>query len=588
MDGKNTDNLANGINPDNIIAYVKADSKVALQDLSNLDDNINKELRENVEKAINSIQDSLPANTLQANTTKEDFDKSSLVNIKEIVIFYTNDLHGRISTHDDTEKSIGIDKISKLVNLSLLRNKNTFWFDAGDFTHGTPRMTSIEDDVMANMLNASPLNAICTGNHDYNLSMNHLYDLSKYLNAYVLSANTLDKETGKSVLLPYVIYSIDLNGDDYHSIDGNSNDSKNDNIKLGVFGLSTPETAYKTNPNNVKDIVFGNPIEVGKEISSLLSKSCHIVIALTHLGLDDSSEYTSEKLAMNVPNIDLIIDGHSHTILPSGMEVNNVLITQAGSHGKYIGKTVIYVDVNKKTIVDIETELLNEEVVNEIINSADTYIENKLEKMDSETDEDMSRIVAFSKYQLSGDRELVRRKESELGNLVADALKWKTGSEIGIINGGTLRTGLPEGNITKKDLISIFPFNNFVQTAVIKGNTIREMLEHSVFSMPASFGGFMNVSGVTFTVDIHQPVGNKVSNVYINNEPLDKDRMYSIAAVDFIFSGGDDYSMLKNLYITGDYDSIENVVAEYINTVGIHEDMIKTGRITVKFPSTPK
>ena len=503
------------------------------------------------------------------------------VDLREIVIFYTNDLHGRISTHDDAEKSIGIDKISKLVNLSLLRNKNTFWLDAGDFTHGTPRMTSIEDDIMANMLNASPLNAICTGNHDYNLSMSHLYDLSKYLNAYILSANTLDKETGKPVLLPYIIYSIDLNNDDYHSIDGNSNDSKSDNIKLGVFGLSTPETAYKTNPNNVKDIIFGNPIEVGREVTGLLRKTCHIVIALTHLGLDDSSEYTSDKLANNVPEIDLIIDGHSHTILPAGMEVNNVLITQAGSHGEYVGKTVIYVDVNKKEIVDIETELLNEEVVDEIINSADAYVENKLNEMDLKTDEEMNRIVAFSKHALPGDREIVRREESELGNLVADALKWKTGSEIGIINGGTLRTGLSEGNITKKDLISIFPFNNFVQTAIIKGNTIREMLEHSVFSMPVSFGGFMNVSGIEFTVDIHKPVGNKVSDIKINGESLDEDKTYSVAAVDFIFSGGDDYSMLKNLYITGDYDSIENIVAEYINTIGIHEDMIKAGRINL-------
>jgi len=501
------------------------------------------------------------------------------VNEKEIIIYHTNDMHGRVSTHDENEKSIGIDRISKIVNLSLLKNKNTFWFDAGDFTHGTPRMTSVSREIIINMLNATPLNAICTGNHDYNLSMENLYQLSKDLNGHVLSANTLDEKTKAHVLLPYMVYSIDLNQDDYLDASGNSNDNKIDNLNIGVFGLSTPETKYKTNPNNVKGIEFANPIETAKNMTELLRKNCHIVIALSHLGLDKSSEFTSERLAKEVHGIDLIIDGHSHTILEHGMKVNNTVIVQAGAHGEFLGKVIL--KIKDKSIKNISAELLDQNDIDKIISTSDVHIENKLCNIDKIANDIMSRIVAHSNKALPGDRELVRQKEAELGNMVADALRWKTNADIAMINGGTLRTGLPAGDITFKDLISIFPFENKLQIAEIKGFIIKQVLEHSVFSVPASFGGFMDISNMTFSFNINAPVGHKVKNIKIHNETLDLNKTYTIATVDFMFSGGDGYEMLKGLNIISEYGNIENIVAEYLNKFGVTEN-IKVGRITVE------
>lgn len=497
---------------------------------------------------------------------------------KEIIIFHTNDMHGRLSTHDDEEVSIGLDKISKVVNKSLLKNKNTFWFDAGDLVHGTPRMTYGSKDSLVETLNSTHLNALVTGNHEFNYSLDYLYKLSRELNAFILSANSIDKNTKCSVLLPYVIYSVDLNQNDYLDISGNSNDSQLDNIKIGLFGLATPESAYKANPNNVRDIEFKNPIEVAKNIVKLLRNSCDIIIALTHLGLDDSSEFTSRKLAEEVGEIDLIIDGHSHTELLEGLKINNSVIVQTGSHGKNLGKVTL--SITNRQITDIFVELLNENQVNKIINTPDSYIDDRLRIIDEYTNLTLNNKVAYLPKDLSGDRQLVRRKESELGNLVADAYKWKTNADLAVNNGGDLRTGLPKGDLSYRDLISVFPFGSSVQKARVKGSAIKDMLEHSVFSYPAAFGGFLTVSkGTTFEFNPEKPIGDKVSNVVINGEELDFDKEYTLASTDFLFVGGDDYSMLIDSEMLEDVGKCERVVIDYLNEVGLGD--IEVSRMKV-------
>jgi len=494
------------------------------------------------------------------------------INFKQIIIYHTNDLHGRFATYDEDDRTIGIEKISKVVNLSLLNNKNTFWFDAGDFIHGTPRMTNSPTDKLIDMINSLPLNAICTGNHDYNLSIDYLHKLSKSLDTYILSANTINKETNTPILLPYIIYNVDINNDDYISED--SNDHYKDNIKIGVFGLSTPETAYKTNPNNVKDIIFDDPYKVANNIVSILKDNCDFIIALTHLGLDVSSEYTSEKLAKNVDGIDLIIDGHSHSILENGLKVNNTTIVQAGSHGYYLGKVTLLLNKDK---IYIRPELLNEDDVNSIIKNPDNFIQDKLRNIDELTNQALNHIITYNPRELSGNRELVRCTECELGNLIADAIKWKTKTDIAIVNGGTLRTGLPQGNITFKNLISIFPFENVVQSANIKGKIIKELLEHAISSAPNSFGGFMDISGMVFSFNRNNEVGKKIINININGIELDDEKEYTISTLDFIFAGGDGYSMLTSLKVDHIFGNIEYIVAEYLNIV--KDINIKVGRI---------
>ena len=287
---------------------------------------------------------------------------------KQIIIYHMNDIHARVSTEDENNLAIGWDQISKVINLSLLKNKNTLFFNAGDIIHGQPYINFSNGEYMIQLLNSTHLNALCPGNHEFNYGLDQLLNITKQLKSNMLCANIIYKKTKQYVFLPYMIYEIDINQDDY--ISENSNTSEKDNLKIGVFGLATPETAYKANPNNVKDLEFINPYTTAQNMVNLLSTTCDIIIALTHLGLDKSSEFTDNKLAEYVSGIDLIISGHSHTILEHGLKVNNTVIVQAGSHSQYLGKVIINID-NKK-INNIQASLLNEEQVNQIINTPDT------------------------------------------------------------------------------------------------------------------------------------------------------------------------------------------------------------------------
>ena len=498
--------------------------------------------------------------------------------MSQIIIYHTNDLHGRLSTHDENEKSIGIDKIAKVVNLSLLQNKNTFWFDSGDFQSGTPRMNYAPMEELINTLNSTHLNASVTGNHDYNFGFDHLYELSKKLNMYILSANTVDKFTKLPALLPYIIYEVDIEQNDY--ISENSNDSTLDNIKIGVFGISTPETAYKTNPNNVRNVDFLNPILTSRYMVDLLSRNCDIIIALTHLGLDASSEYTSKKLAEEVKGIDLILDGHSHTSLEQGLWVNNTLIAQTGAHGEFLGKIIL--DIENRKIQNMQASLINEEQVDKLIKTVDTYIEHKIEVIDEITNLALNQKVAYNNKFLSGERELVRRRECELGNFIADACRYMTKANISIINGGNIRTDLKQGDLTRKDIITVCPFENQIQTYEIAGLKIKEMLEHSIANAPdSSFGGFLHISGAKFTYDPKKQQGNKVIDIFIDNERIDYDKTYIISITDFQAVGGDNYTMLMNLKKIGEFGTLENMFIYYLTHVDAKEYHYELGRIKV-------
>ena len=475
----------------------------------------------------------------------------------ELVIFHTNDTHARVSADDDNGESIGLAEMSAVVKAEKLKNPDTLWLDAGDTLHGLPKINISNGENMVLLLNETSIDAIAPGNHDYNYGAAQLQKLSKELKMTVLSANTVKTGTKKQIFKPYKIYKL------------------SNKVKIGVFGLSTPETAYKANPKNTVGVEFLNPVEQAQLMVKKLKSKCDVVVAVMHMGLDASSEYTSERIAQEVSGIDLIVDGHSHTELPQGLEVGNTLIVQTGSHGHNLGRVQINIENHK--IVSKNAKLLDKSEIKKLAPIPDLTIRNTLEKIEVSNEKLFSEVVAHSDRELSGDRLLVRRYESELGNLCADACRWRTGADIAVVNGGDMRTDLPAGDVTRGDIMAIFPFGSNIQVAEVNGKTIREMLEHSVFGFPAAFGGFLTPSGLTFSFDPTKPAGQRVSDIYIDGKELDDNKIYKLAASDFLFVGGDDYEMLKNQKIIGNYDSCEEIVADYINKVGMSG--IEVGRI---------
>lgn len=481
---------------------------------------------------------------------------ASICAAAELIIFHTNDMHARIQDTDDGGQSIGLAQMAAAVKTVKAKNPATLWLDAGDTFHGMPLITISKGENLVPLLNEAGLDAMTAGNHDFNYGSAQLEKLAKELNFPLLDANVVRRGTNKKIFKPYKIFK--LNG-----------------IKVGVFGLTTPETAFKTNPNNVTAVEFLNPVDVSKEMIKKLRPKCDVLIAIMHMGVDASSEFTSERIARETSGIDLIVDGHSHTALAEGLRVNDTLIVQTGWHEYRLGMATIEVENHK--IISKKAQLLDADEVRAINPVPDKQILKTLAEVNAKSEKLLNEVVAHSDKELSSDRLLVRRNESELGNLAADAMRWAAKSDIAIVNGGGLRADLPAGDVKRRDTMAIFPFGNTLRVAEINGKNIRAMLDHSVEYYPASFGGFLSVSGMTFSYDPSAPAKHRVQEILIGGQPLDENKIYTIALSDFQTAGGDGYSMLADLKIVGEYGNFDEILANYLNKVGMSG--IEVGRI---------
>ena len=474
----------------------------------------------------------------------------------ELIIFHTNDMHARIQTADDGGESIGLAEMTAAVKATKSKNPATFWFDAGDTFHGMPLITIGNGEELVPLLNEAGLDAMAAGNHDFNYGSDQLESLAKKLKFPILDANVIRRKNGKRVFKPYKIFKV--NG-----------------ITIGVFGLTTPETAYMTDPNNVADVAFLNPVESAREMIKTLRPKCDVLIAVMHMGIDSTSQFTSALIARETDGIDLIVDGHSHTALAEGMRVKDTLIVQTGWHEYSLGRVTI--DMDGRKIISKRAELLDADAVKSIAPNPDKKILTLLADVNQRAEKILDEVVAQSDRELSADRELIRRNESEIGNLATDAFRWEAKSDIAIVNAGAVREKLPAGPVTKRDVIAIFPFGNTLRIAEIKGSAVRAMIEHSVSCYPESFGGFLNVSGMNFAFDPAKPAGQRVTEIFVNAQPLDDEKIYTIALYEFFTSGGDGYDMLKNLKIVGELGTCDEILTKYLNIGGMKS--VKLGRI---------
>lgn len=476
-----------------------------------------------------------------------------------ITILHTNDIHARVQSTDDEGKTIGMDWLAGAIWAQKGADEDTLALDAGDTFHGLTLINLSRGSNMAMLMNLSGFDAMTPGNHDFNFGSQRLIELASILNFPVLSANLMDKDKTQYIFRPYKSY--DFNG-----------------VKVAVIGLSTPEIAYKTNPFNVKDVAFTDPIAAAQELMPKLRASHDVVIGLMHMGFDKSSVVTTEQLVKAVPGFDVIIDGHSHTTLPKGMKVDNTLICQTGRYGHALGKVELVVKDHK--LRKAQASLLNRQGVEKLAKTPDEGVVQALQEINMQVKMETETVVAESPRELTAAREIVRTQESELGNLTADALRQATGADVAVVNGGNLRTSLPAGKITKGAVLDVFPFNNRVFTLAVDGKTLKSMLELSVQYLPAAFGGFLDVSGMTFTVDTKAPAGQRVSEVKVQGQPLAESKNYMVAVNDFTAFGGDGYEMLKGAQLKGDFGSLEDIFVEYLQKNGLQG--IEVGRITMK------
>ena len=495
------------------------------------------------------------------------------------VILHSNDVHGAIDLYA-AMASLKADYEAQGAEVILA--------DAGDYSQGTVYVSVHKGADAVAMMNATGYDVATIGNHEFDYGYAQLAENMKAAKFKVLCADVLDAD-GKTIF------------------DANTIIQKG-GVKIGFFGLETPEAQTKANPKLIEGLKFLAGKD-GKElyacadaqVAELQKNGADIIVCLSHLGIDGSSEpYTSYDLAKNVKGIDFIIDGHSHSVITAGP--NKEAIQSTGTAFANIG--VITIDNATKKIVGNELKRIwhKEEVEGKDVTVVDyTTRDEKVAAAAKAIIDPINQAYgekfAVSKVTLNGATAPDGNRDSEtnLGDLITDAMLWKIRTDaalevdpemvVAITNGGGIRATVTAGDITKKDINSVLPFGNTLAVVYVTGAELLEALEASTFCTPKSLGGFPQVAGLQFALKTYEkydanPEPYPKSTYYgpksiqrveiagVNGFEFHKDAVYAVVTNNFAAGGGDTYHAFAAA--TDQFDTglpLDEVVMEYITEV---------------------
>lgn len=454
-----------------------------------------------------------------------------------VTIAHTNDVHGHIEENANG-KEFGYAKIATLVKEWRAENPNFLLMDAGDTFQGTVFVNQFKGESIVPILNSLNYNAQAAGNHEFDFGFEQLLKLKDMVKHPIISSNVYTAD-GKTLLVP--TYTTEIGGEKYTFV-----------------GFVAEDTPILTHPDNVKGLTFKSPVEVAKQIVPELKKQADHVIVVSHIGID-----VDREIAKAVPGIDLIIGGHSHTPLQKPENVNGTYIVQDWEYGKSLGRADLYYYDDK--LVGFSGGLV--EYSDKV--QADPEVDKLVKEVVGKVDSVMNVVIGKSEVDLDGDRALVRTRETNVGNFIADTMLAKSKTikgheaDVALTNAGGIRVQLKAGDLTKKDLYSLLPFPNTVVVVEATGDELKKALENGVSQVETGAGRFPQISGMSFTYDPAQPAGQRVVEVKVGGQPLDLTKTYKVATNDFIASGGDGYEALKkNFFNTGFtlYDVVEEAI----------------------------
>jgi 5'-nucleotidase/UDP-sugar diphosphatase len=501
----------------------------------------------------------------------------------DTVILFTNDVHGHIE-ESLSEPSWGDARIARQKQELAAEGYDVYLFSAGDDTQGEPIVSLDQGESAIQFMNVTGYDLMEAGNHEFDYGTDKLLQLKEQADFPILAAN-ITRTVGGDLLL-----------------EANHVFTTASGLKIGVFGLETPETQTKSNPDMVKGLTFAAGDDLYKvaqaQVDELKKQGCTLIICLGHLGVDDSSAPNrSIDVIQNTTGINVFIDGHSHTEVQQ--TVNDTLLLQTGCYGHNLGRLDIHADGS-----------LSSELIPAV--DQDDNVASVISDYSKQIDEQLGTVFASTAVDLDGEKQDVRTKETNLGDFVTDAIlyeaKQSTGQAVdgAIMNGGGIRASLKTGDITQKDMMTVFPFGNVIVTLQVKGSELLEALEAATFSLPDSIGAFPQVSGIVYSVDTTvayekgdaypdstyfapKNPGSRVSITSVGGKAFDKDAIYTIATNDFVGAGGDTYYAFKYAYQTAGYNSgilLEDALNHYVTNVlngTIGQDYAAPqGRITIR------
>ncbi len=478
---------------------------------------------------------------------------------QKLVILHVNDVHGRIVA-DSREGGMGFGVFKTKLDELRKENENLLLLNAGDALHGTTMINLTDGEAMVELMNYLKFDALTPGNHDFNYGYEKLLELEKMAEFPIIAANVVKEADKSQVFDPYVIKEFD-------------------GFKVGIFGLATPETKYKSHPNNTIGVEFENPVDAAKKmVAELEGKGVDVIVALAHLGIAGTIDVTSKEVAEQVKGIDIIIDGHSHEEL--NQMVGDTLLVQAGYYMRNIGR--IELEIADGKVVKAEEKMIPTAELEGVVPNEE--IEGMVKEIEEANKAFLDVEVGTAKVELYGGREegaSVRADETILGNLIADVMRWSTGADAAFANGGGIRASIPKGVVKVDDIIKAFPFTNTLAVIEVTGQELIDALENGVSVYPEELGGFPQVSGLKFEFDPSKPAGQRVTSVRIGEKlrKLSPTRVYTLVTNDFMASGGDGYVMFDNKPFVAEGGLLSDVLIDYFKEVGEVEAKLE-GRIT--------
>lgn len=473
-----------------------------------------------------------------------------------ITILHTNDVHGSYSatdtfTGEPSETIIGHDTIAAVYDSFKEEGGPVFLLDAGDATQGIYFVTENEGEAAIEIMNALEYDAMTLGNHEFDYGWFRLMQLVGAADFPVLSQLNDEEAAQTPNLMSFTV--IERGG-----------------VKLGVFGITTPETQFKSDGGFGRDFgTVDSIISYAEDMVNILrgEQGADYVVCLAHLGVEDMGFGTSYDIRDNVEGIDLIIDGHSHTVLPDIENMERMTqITSTGAYGENLGVARLSRDAGG---LITELELMDKAACGEY--TADAEVTEVIDKWNEGVAAEGNTVVTQIPFDITVAREYERTQETVMGNILTDAMRAVSGADIAMQNGGSIRDQeLTEGDVTKAQLITILPYGNVLQMAEVGGDVLLECLEQSVSMYPEANGGFMQVSGLEYEFDPGQPVGQRITGARVGGAELDPDATYTVCTNDFIAVGGDQYTMLIEPFSSQlplampEYTAIENALIWYL------------------------
>jgi 2',3'-cyclic-nucleotide 2'-phosphodiesterase (5'-nucleotidase family) len=434
-----------------------------------------------------------------------------------VTLLQVNDVY-TLEPVDDGRRG-GFARLATLIKRVRRENPATLVALAGDTISPSVASMVLRGEQMIAGLNAVGLDLATFGNHEFDFGPALLRERMRASTFTWVSANVLDRGSGQPFGGARADVTLTLAG-----------------VRLGVLGLTTPETAKTSNPG--PDVEFRDPIAVGRSVTAAMRRSgVQLVVAVTH------QHMAADRALAAAPGVevDVILGGHEHE--PLVAEEGRTLITKAGSDARYVVQVDLWFGADGHlrerswSFREVSARLPPDPDVAKVVAA---YAERLGRELDV--------VIGRTSTPLEARRAPLRTQESNLGDFIADAMRARLKTDVALLNGGGIRSDriLPPGALTRRDVASLLPFGNVVMVLQLSGRDLREALEHGLAQRDREGGGFLQVSGITLTFDPSRPAGRRIVTATVGGAPLDAERRYTAAVVEYLVRGGDGFTSFRD------------------------------------------